>query len=50
MTPEQEEQLVDMILVTAEVMGHELKPSAVMMMVSDLSGYDFAAVANTLNR
>lgn len=50
MTPEQEEQLVDMILVTAEVMGHELKPSAVMMMVSDLAGYDFAAVANTLNR
>ena len=50
MTPEQEEQLVDMILVTAEVMGHELKPSAVMMMVSDLSGYDFAAVANTLNQ
>ena len=50
MTTEQEEQLVDMILVTAEVMGHELKPSAVMMMVSDLSGYDFAAVANTLNR
>lgn len=50
MTPEQEEQLVDMILVTAEVMGHELKPSAVMMMVSDLASYDFAAVANTLNR
>ena len=50
MTPEQEEQLVDMILVTAEVMGHELKPSAVMMMVSDLAGYDFTAVANTLNR
>lgn len=50
MTPEQEEQLVDMILVTAEVMGHELKPSAVMMMVSDLSGYDFAAVATALNR
>ena len=50
MTPEQEEQLVDMILVTAEVMGHELKPSAVMMMVSDLAGYDFEAVANTLNR
>lgn len=50
MTPEQEEQLVDMILVTAEVMGHELKPSAVMMMVSDLAGYDFAAVATALNR
>lgn len=50
MTPEQEEQLVDMILVTAEVMGHELKPSAVMMMVSDLAGYDFTAVATALNR
>ena len=50
MTPEQEEQLVDMIMVTAEVMGHELKPAAVMMMVSDLAEYEFSAVANTLNR
>ena len=50
MTPEQEEQLVDMIMVTAEVMGHELKPAAVMMMVSDLSEYDFKALCITLTR
>lgn len=50
MTPEQEEQLVDMIMITAEVMGHELKPAAVMMMVADLAEYDFTAVANTLTR
>lgn len=50
MTPEQEEQLVDMIMVTAEVMGHELKPSAVMMMVSDLAEYDFKALTITLTR
>lgn len=50
MTPEQEEQLVDMIMVTAEVMGHELKPAAVMMMVSDLAEYDFKALTITLTR
>ena len=50
MTPEQEDQLVDMIMVTAEVMGHELKPAAVMMMVSDLSEYDFKALCITLTR
>lgn len=50
MTPEQEEHLVDMIMVTAEVMGHELKPAAVMMMVADLAEYDFTSVANTLTR
>lgn len=50
MTPEQEDQLVDMIMVTAEVMGHELKPAAVMMMVSDLAEYDFKALAITLTR
>lgn len=50
MTPEQEDQLVDMITVTAEVMGHEIKPSAVVMMVADLAEYEFTAVAHTLNR
>ena len=50
MTPEQEEQLVDMIMVTAEVMGHELKPAAVMMMVADLAEYDFNALTITLTR
>ena len=50
MTPEQEEQLVDMIMITAEVMGHELKPSAVTMMVADLAEYDFKALTITLTR
>lgn len=50
MTPEQQDQLVDMLAVTAEVMGTELKPGAVMVMVQDLAQFDFAAVANALVR
>lgn len=50
MTPEQQEQLVDMLAVTAEVMGTELKPGAIMVMVQDLAQFDFAAVANALVR
>lgn len=50
MTPEEQDKLVDMLAVTAEVMGTELKPGAVIIMVSDLAGYEFAAVANALTR
>ena len=50
MTPEQQEQLVDMLAVTGEIMGNELKPAVIMVMVKDLAQYDFAAVANALVR
>lgn len=50
MTPEQQEKLVDMLAVTGEIMGNELKPAVIMVMVQDLAQYDFAAVANALVR
>ncbi len=50
MTLDEKEQLVDMITITAEVMGQELKPGAIMMMVNDLMGYDFPTVARALDR
>ncbi|WP_313824070.1 hypothetical protein [Leclercia sp.] len=50
MTPEQQDQLVDMLAVTGEVMGNELKPGVIMVMVQDLAGFEFAAVANALVR
>lgn len=50
MTLDQKEELVDMITITAEVMGNELKPSAIMMMVNDLVEYDFQTVVNALDR
>ena len=49
MTLDEKEQLVDMITITAEVMGQELKPGAIMMMVNDLMGYDFPTVARALS-
>lgn len=50
MTLDEKEQLADMITLTAEVMGTDLKPAAIMMMVSDLAEYEFGAVVGALNR
>lgn len=50
MTPEEQDQLVDMLAVTGEVMGNELKPAVIMLMVKDLSEYPFHQVMKALER
>lgn len=50
MTDNEQEQVVKMLVVTAEVMGTEIKPAAAMLMAEDLSGYDFRAVMTALTR
>lgn len=50
MTEHEQEKILQLLVATAEIMGTELKPGAVMMMVSDLAEYEFKAVANALTR
>ena len=50
MTEHEQERVTQLLVATAEIMGTELKPGAVMMMVSDLAEYEFAAVAMALTR
>lgn len=50
MTNQEQDQVLKMLVATAEVMGHELKTSTVLIMVDDLAGYDFQAVMVALTR
>lgn len=50
MTGEEQEHVLDMLVATAEVMGTEIKPNAVALMVKDLSAYDFNQVMMALTR
>lgn len=50
MTDQEQERILQLLVATAEVMGTELKPNALMMMVSDLDEYDFHAVTKALTR
>lgn len=50
MTPVEEDQVLQMLAATAEVMGTELKPSALMLMAKDLFDYDYTAVMHALTR
>lgn len=50
MNAEQCNQCADTIYATAEILGHELKPQAVRLMVKDLRQYDASEVSNALSR
>lgn len=50
MTEAEQEKVLQALVVTAEIMGTELKPASLMMMVSDLAEYDFQAVMMALTR
>ena len=50
MTPDEEDRVLQMLAATAEVMGTELKPNALMLMAKDLFEYDYTAVMRSLTR
>ncbi|MGJ8515078.1 hypothetical protein [Carnimonas bestiolae] len=50
MNAEQCNQCADTIYATAEILGHELKPQAVRLMVKDLRQYEASEVSNALSR
>ncbi len=50
MTDHEQEKILQLLVATAEVMGTELKPNALMLMVADLDEYDFQAVTKALTR
>lgn len=50
MTPEEQERVIQQLVVTAEVMGHEIKPTAAVVMAQDLAEYPFNAVMVALTR
>lgn len=50
MTDNEQQQVLQALVVTAEIMGTELKPASLMMMVSDLAEYDFQPVMMALTR
>lgn len=50
MTDDQIERVLKTLVATAEVMGHELKPTAAMVMTEDLAAYPFEEVMTALNR
>lgn len=50
MTQNEQERVIMMLVATAEVMGHELKPAAAMLMCEDLDGYGFQEVMTALTR
>ena len=50
LTPEQMDQVVDLVYDTAEVLGHEIRHKAAGLMAEDLSAYPFAEIARALAR
>ena len=44
MTRDEQEKLILALTATAEVMGGEIKPNVVLVMVDDLSGYQLVDV------
>ena len=50
MTRDEQEKLILALTATAEVMGGEIKPNVVLVMVDDLSGYQLADVLQALTR
>ena len=50
MNQKEVERIMQQLVVTAEVMGHELKPTAVMVMAQDLAEYNFSDVMVALTR
>ena len=50
MTRDEQEKLILALTATAEVMGGEIKPNVVLVMVDDLSGYQLVDVLQALTR
>ena len=50
MRNEEKESVIKALMVTAEVMGHELKPTAALMMADDLGEYELVDVLNAVGR
>lgn len=50
MTRDEQEKLILSLTATAEVMGGEIKPNVVLVMVDDLSGYQLVDVLQALTR
>ncbi|WP_447875170.1 hypothetical protein [Serratia fonticola] len=47
---QEQEQLVKLLVATAEVLGHEMKPNAAMLMVEDLVPYSLPALQISLKK
>lgn len=50
LTAEQHEQVLELVYATAEVLGHEMRPSAGMLIAEDLAAYPFAEIRQALAR
>lgn len=50
MTTDEKERVIMQLVATAEIMGHELKPTTALIMADDLGEYEFSAVMIALTR
>jgi hypothetical protein len=50
LTAEQYEQVLELVYATAEVLGHEMRPSAGMLIAEDLAAYPLAEIRQALAR
>lgn len=50
LTEQETEHLIDLLCATAEVLGHEIRPAAAMLMADDLSKYPLPALNKALAR
>ncbi|RUR43345.1 hypothetical protein [Vreelandella populi] len=50
LTPEQIDQVVELVYATAEVLGQEIRPAAAVLIAEDLCGYPFDEIRRALAR
>lgn len=50
LTAHESEHVVELVYATAEVLGHELRPAAAVLMADDLAGYPFEEIRRALAR
>ncbi|MBR2512739.1 MAG: hypothetical protein IKE45_01740 [Halomonas sp.] len=50
LTAHESEQVVELVYATAEVLGHELRPAAAVLMADDLASYPFEEIRRALAR
>lgn len=50
LTEQETEHLIDLLCATAEVLGHEIRPAAAMLMADDLSKFPLPALSKALAR
>lgn len=50
LTADESEQVVELVYATAEVLGHELRPAAAVLMADDLASYPFDEIRRALAR